>query len=101
MPIRLSVLLGILAFVSIWGVYLYAHNLGYEEKSKEDEKALQIAKEKQTQALAEITKLNKRREVIYRERIKEVHRFQDDSGCLDNPFPDKLYHLLLDGYRSL
>ena len=100
---RIYLIGGILVFLlaSFVGTYFYAHNKGYQEKALEDVKALQTAKERESKALEEVSKLSQKREVVYRDRIKTLVRFRDDSGCLDNPFDDSLYNLMLDGYRSL
>jgi hypothetical protein len=87
----------VLAFI---GNSFYFEHKGYKRKEVEDLEALQQARESEQKALKEVLDAKSKRDIVYQDRIKEVVKYNDNSGCLDNPLPDELSDLLYASYYS-
>lgn len=98
MPLKFYLYIAVvIAFI---GNGFYFNHRGYQQKAFEDFEALQEAKEKESKAIKELSDAKSKRDVVYKDRIKVITRFRDDSGCLDNPLPDEFIEQLRNAYNS-
>lgn len=81
---------------SYYGTYTYGGRV-VEARYKE---ALVEEGKRENKAISEVQDAKVKRDIIYRDRVKIVESFQDDSGCLDNPTPDDLLKQLHDARNS-